>query len=1041
MAIDEALQVRDALSQSTASGDAIVAVYKDAVASLEARVAGAAPAAAAKRRKPKKPRNVWGAHPPMVWFCDRRPARFASARRVVVAGRSGAIVRETEDLASAVVVVLPRGVEASAVGSAVVGRRRLELSAPVAGWASRKVLRDCGASDGPRTTVWRPGGDDVSDGETPGEEAPWVAGRDFFEIGDADGGAAVYGLSRRVFDGRRTPRHEAVAGVPGAVFARGVLSAAECRRLAAACSAMGFEGDAGVGARVFAADERAVDELSARLASVLPATVDGGAYRGVSALLRAYRYRGGGSMRAHYDDASPLRSLDGGALVDGDATSKLSVLLYVAAPPPPPDGALPGGATRFHAPAGAVAVPAARGAALCFPHAGAASPLHEGMPLDPGTEKLVLRADACYSGSMPEFYKRPLPDSCVAFDSKEGRAHFESALSSGGLENFFVLAPQFQTQNEPAFCGLATLAMALNALQVDPGRVWKGVWRWYDESLLSCCKPLVDVEREGIVLEEFVCLARCNGLEAALARPDAGGFPVAAFRDAVADACARTDVVLAASYSRKTLGQTGDGHFSCVGGYDRASDAVLLLDVARFKYPPHWVPLPLLLDAMGRPDAATGRPRGWIRLTRAAEAWDCPGCERTKAATILDRVTAGEAAKHTGLSAGAPRAERRRRSAAPPPCRLIVAWRARRGGPLKCRLRWPWAGASSASSRRRCHNGTSRGGRSDLDASRDVRVRRGASSTLAEKVSPAAGGSLENRRRPRGAKGDPAYDLLSVALRHEKSGMAPPLFGTSADARFWLCLDCCGLSCACASQAIILSSMYAVSGDMAAHGGGGYKPPRAHHDSVTNRCIVKMDHYCPWTNNAIGVRNHKFFILFILYTFLLCAYALLILFSLAMEAGGPAGFELAKLSTIAVTFAALLFGLFTACMLGDQWSVLRTNVAKIDRLKGEETECASDVNEVFGGRSRGFRADWLVPTKPLFPPSVHDEVMGYHVANGLDDDLEGGATGENGLGLEDDVRALHADEKVELVLDDHMPTSATKSAADEVRSRAKPTVV
>ncbi|KAH8069460.1 glutathione gamma-glutamylcysteinyltransferase [Aureococcus anophagefferens] len=238
MAIDEALQVRDALSQSTASGDAIVAVYKDAVASLEARVAGAA-----RRRgeatKPKKPRNV-GARPPMVWFCD--PARAASARRVVVAGRSGAIVRETEDLASAVVVVLPRGVEASAVG-----------------------------------------------------------------------------------------------------------------------------------------------------------------------------------------------------------------------------------------------------------------------------------------GSMPEFYKRPLPDSCVAFDSKEGRAHFESALSSGGLENFFVLAPQFQTQNEPAFCGLAALA-----------------------------------------------LTRSSGLEAAPLRRRR--LPVAAFRDAVADACARTDVVLAASYSRKTLGQTGDGHFSCVGGYDRASD-------------------------------------------------------------------------------------------------------------------------------------------------------------------------------------------------------------------------------------------------------------------------------------------------------------------------------------------------------------------------------------------------------------------------------------------------------------------------------------
>lgn len=47
-----------------------------------------------------------------------------------------------------------------------------------------------------------------------------------------------------------------------------------------------------------------------------------------------------------------------------------------------------------------------------------------------------------------------------------------------------------------------------------------------------------------------------------------------------------------------------------------------------------------------------------------------------------------------------------------------------------------------------------------------------------------------------------------------------------------------------------------------------YKPSRAHHDSVTGRCIVKMDHYCPWIGNAVGALNHKFFVLFIFYTFL-----------------------------------------------------------------------------------------------------------------------------------------------------------------------------
>jgi len=74
------------------------------------------------------------------------------------------------------------------------------------------------------------------------------------------------------------------------------------------------------------------------------------------------------------------------------------------------------------------------------------------------------------------FYRRTLPcPPAVKFASQEGRKVFKEALEEGGMGAYFPLAEQFLTQNEPAYCGLGTLAMVLNALAIDPGRSWKGV--------------------------------------------------------------------------------------------------------------------------------------------------------------------------------------------------------------------------------------------------------------------------------------------------------------------------------------------------------------------------------------------------------------------------------------------------------------------------------------------------------------------------------------------------------------------------------------
>ncbi len=63
---------------------------------------------------------------------------------------------------------------------------------------------------------------------------------------------------------------------------------------------------------------------------------------------------------------------------------------------------------------------------------------------------------------------------------------------------------------------------------------------------------------------------------------------------------------------------------------------------------------------------------------------------------------------------------------------------------------------------------------------------------------------------------------------------------------------------------------------------------RAHHCKYCGRCVLKMDHHCPWVNNCIGFRNYKFFMLFCMYTTLASCYVCVNMLAglISMTSGG-----------------------------------------------------------------------------------------------------------------------------------------------------------
>lgn len=181
-------------------------------------------------------------------------------------------------------------------------------------------------------------------------------------------------------------------------------------------------------------------------------------------------------------------------------------------------------------------------------------------------------------------------------------------------QDYTPLKTYFETQERPAYCGVASAVIVLNALGKNESKFKRLNQQTFFNSITQSIRSPYLVTFLGMSLDDLAALIRSYKRQVQV--DHASSTTLQQFRtQAIANLRNDQDFIIV-NYDRSQIGQAGSGHISPLAAYDEKTDQFLILDVSSYKYPPVWISASTLWNAINTTDTISQKTRGYLIIKK-----------------------------------------------------------------------------------------------------------------------------------------------------------------------------------------------------------------------------------------------------------------------------------------------------------------------------------------------------------------------------------------------------------------------------------------